>query len=67
MRRELTDHYKVWTPWFAWLPVVIGNVCVWGEMVERRKKTYGYDYIWEHRFSPTVPTVSALKESGKTC
>lgn len=52
MRRELIDRTKVWTRWFAWFPVEVGNTWVWWEPVERKLRPFGYDLVWEYRLPP---------------
>lgn len=49
MRKTFDDPFEVWQRWFAWRPVWVGFTRVWWEHVERRKKMWGYDPIWEYR------------------
>jgi len=56
MRTQLIDHFETWTPWFAWYPVYIGHLRVWWERVERKKKMFGHDPIWEYRLSSVSDT-----------
>jgi hypothetical protein len=42
----------VWHKWFAWRPVKVDEVWVWGETIERQEiydKNFG-DYICNYRF-----------------
>jgi hypothetical protein len=44
------DPFETWTPWFAWRRVWLDNTTsVWWEPVERRRKMFGHDAVWEYR------------------
>ncbi len=49
MKQNLINHFDVWTPWFAWYPVTIGNMRIWWETVDRRLEMWGYDPVWKYR------------------
>ena len=51
MKHIMIDHFKIWTPWFAWLPIYVGHTRIWWESVERKLKMYGHDPVWEYRLS----------------
>jgi hypothetical protein len=45
MRLKPKDRAE-WQRWFAWHPVIINNVTVWLETVERKRdRAYGYRII----------------------
>jgi hypothetical protein len=39
-----------WSKWFAWHPVIIDNVTVWFEIVERRRYPDIFDWVYGYRF-----------------
>jgi hypothetical protein len=38
-----------WRRWFAWHPVIIDNVTVWLEVVERRRHPDIFDWVYGYR------------------
>jgi hypothetical protein len=38
-----------WRRWFAWHPVIIDNVTVWLEVVERRRHPDIFDWVYSYR------------------
>ena len=40
---------KNWQRWFAWHPVLIDNVTVWLEIVERRRHPDIFDWVYSYR------------------
>jgi hypothetical protein len=38
-----------WKRWFAWHPVIIDNVSVWFEIVERRRRPDIFDWAYHYR------------------
>jgi hypothetical protein len=38
-----------WRRWFAWHPVIIDNVTVWLELVERRRHPNIFDWVYSYR------------------
>ena len=38
-----------WQRWFAWHPVIINNVTVWFEVVERRRYPDIFDWVYSYR------------------
>jgi hypothetical protein len=38
-----------WTRWFAWHPVIIDNVTVWLEIVERKRDPDIFDWVYSYR------------------
>jgi len=38
-----------WKRWFAWHPVIIDNVTVWLETIERKKDPDIFDWIYSYR------------------
>jgi hypothetical protein len=38
-----------WQRWFAWHPVIIDNVTVWLEVVERRRHPDIFDWVYSYR------------------
>ena len=38
-----------WQRWFAWHPVIIDNVTVWLEIVERRRDPDIFDWVYSYR------------------
>ena len=38
-----------WHRWFAWHPVIIDNVTVWLEIVERRRYPDIFDWVYGYR------------------
>jgi hypothetical protein len=38
-----------WQRWFAWHPVIIDNVTVWLEIVERRRHPDIFDWVYSYR------------------
>jgi hypothetical protein len=38
-----------WQRWFAWHPVIIDNVTVWLETVERRRNPDIFDWVYSYR------------------
>lgn len=52
--RAWADRVRQWNPWFAWLPVRIGERKVWLETVERKGEIQFTAYndpvvFWEYR------------------
>ena len=38
-----------WQRWFAWHPVIIDNITVWLEVVERRRHPDIFDWVYGYR------------------
>jgi hypothetical protein len=38
-----------WQRWFAWHPVIIDNVTVWLEVVERKRDPDIFDWVYSYR------------------
>ena len=38
-----------WQRWFAWHPVIIDNITVWLEVVERRRHPDIFDWVYSYR------------------
>lgn len=38
-----------WQRWFAWHPVIIDNVTVWLEVVERKRDPDIFDWVFSYR------------------
>ena len=38
-----------WRRWFAWHPVIIDNVTVWLEVVERKRDPDIFDWVYSYR------------------
>jgi hypothetical protein len=38
-----------WRRWFAWHPVLIDNVIVWLEIIERRRDPDIFDWVYSYR------------------
>ena len=38
-----------WERWFAWHPVIIDNVTVWFEVIERRRYPDIFDWVYSYR------------------
>jgi hypothetical protein len=38
-----------WHRWFAWHPVIIDNVTVWLEVVERKRDPDTFDWVYSYR------------------
>ena len=38
-----------WRRWFAWHPVIIDNVTVWLEIVERKRDPDIFDWVYSYR------------------
>lgn len=38
-----------WKKWFAWHPVIIDNVTVWLEIVERKRDPDIFDWVYSYR------------------
>ena len=38
-----------WKRWFAWHPVLIDNVTVWLEIVERKRDPDIFDWVYSYR------------------
>jgi hypothetical protein len=38
-----------WQRWFAWHPVIIDNVTVWLEIVERKRDPDIFDWVYSYR------------------
>jgi hypothetical protein len=51
---------KEWHRWFAWHPVIIDNVTVWFEMIERKRDPDIFDWIYSYR------TIEKTKSNTKT-
>jgi hypothetical protein len=47
-----------WRRWFAWHPVIIDNVTVWLEVVERRRHPDIFDWVYGYR---TIDRDSSIK------
>ncbi len=47
-----------WRRWFAWHPVIIDNVTVWLEVVERRRHPDIFDWVYGYR---TIDRESSIK------
>jgi hypothetical protein len=39
-----------WRRWFAWHPVIIDNVTVWLETIERKRDPDIFDWVYSYRF-----------------
>ena len=48
MRQKPKDRER-WERWFAWHPVIIDNVTVWFEIVERRRHPDIFDWVYSYR------------------
>ena len=48
MRKRPKDRTG-WKRWFAWHPVIIDNVTVWFEVVERRRYPDIFDWVYGYR------------------
>jgi hypothetical protein len=48
MRMKPKDRSQ-WQRWFAWHPVIIDNVTVWLEIVERRRDPDIFDWVYAYR------------------
>jgi hypothetical protein len=40
---------STWKKWFAWHPIIIDNVTVWLEIVERRRDPDIFDWVYSYR------------------
>ena len=40
---------KQWQRWFAWHPVIIDNVTVWLEIIERKRDPDIFDWVYAYR------------------
>jgi hypothetical protein len=38
-----------WKRWFAWHPVIIDNVTVWFETIERKRDPDIFDWVYSYR------------------
>ena len=38
-----------WRRWFAWHPVIIDNVTVWLEVIERKRDPDIFDWVYSYR------------------
>ena len=38
-----------WRRWFAWHPVIIDNVTVWFEIIERKRDPDIFDWVYSYR------------------
>jgi hypothetical protein len=47
-----------WQRWFAWHPVIIDNVTVWFETIERKRDPDIFDWVYSYRI--------IKKDDGKT-
>jgi hypothetical protein len=48
MKIKPKDRTK-WRRWFAWHPVIIDNVTVWLEIVERKRDPDIFDWVYSYR------------------
>ena len=48
MRKRPKDRAS-WKRWFAWHPVLIDNVTVWLETIERRRDPDIFDWVYSYR------------------
>ena len=48
MRMKPKDRSQ-WRRWFAWHPVIIDNVTVWLEIVERKRDPDIFDWVYAYR------------------
>jgi len=48
MKIKPKDRTK-WKKWFAWHPVLIDNVTVWLEIIERRRDPDIFDWVYSYR------------------
>lgn len=48
MKIKPKDRSK-WRKWFAWHPVIIDNVTVWLEIVERKRDPDIFDWVYSYR------------------
>jgi hypothetical protein len=39
----------IWRKWFAWHPIIIDNVTVWLEIVERKREPDIFDWVYSYR------------------
>ena len=47
---RLKPHGRLeWRKWFAWHPVLIDNVTVWLETVERKRDPDIFDWVYSYR------------------
>jgi hypothetical protein len=48
MKIKPKDRTK-WQRWFAWHPIIIDNVTVWLEIVERKRDPDIFDWVYSYR------------------
>jgi hypothetical protein len=48
MRIKPNDR-ATWRRWFAWYPVLIDNVIVWFEIIERKRDPDIFDWVYSYR------------------
>lgn len=48
MRLRPKDRTK-WQRWFAWHPVIVDNVTVWLEIIERKRDPDIFDWVYAYR------------------
>jgi hypothetical protein len=48
MRLKPKDRTR-WQRWFAWHPVIIDNVTVWLEIIERKRDPDIFDWVYSYR------------------
>ena len=48
MRMKPKDRAE-WQRWFAWHPVLIDNVTVWLEIIERKRDPDIFDWVYSYR------------------
>jgi hypothetical protein len=48
MKIKPRDRTK-WQRWFAWHPVIIDNVTVWLEIIERKRDPDIFDWVYSYR------------------
>lgn len=48
MRVRPKDRAK-WERWFAWHPIIVDNVTVWFEVVERRRYPDIFDWVYSYK------------------
>ncbi len=62
-----------WRRWFAWHPVIIDNVTVWFETIERKRDPDIFDWVYSYRlidkksdgrFRRLARTLGRLRASG---
>jgi hypothetical protein len=50
-----------WKKWFAWHPVLIDNVTVWLEIIERKRDPDIFDWVYSYRTIDRSPRGKRLR------